>query len=87
MSVNLKSSLYLIAYTYVNFTKENTGNISGSGMAGGTSGNISETAAVSFAGQVNNSESPKTGDNNGILLMGIIMLMTILIGYVNWRES
>ena len=69
--------------------EENTGNISGSGMAGGTSGNISETAAVSFAGQVNNSESPKTGDNNGILLMGIIMLMlmTILIGYVNWRES
>lgn len=69
--------------------EENTGNISGSGMAGGTSGNISETAAVSFAGQVNNSESPKTGDNNGIILMGIIMLMlmTILIGYVNWRES
>ncbi len=69
--------------------EENTGNISGSGIAGGTSGNISETAAVSFAGQVNNSESPKTGDNNGILLMGIIMLMlmTILIGYVNWRES
>ena len=58
-------------------------------MAGGTSGNISETAVVSFTGQVNNSESPKTGDNNGILLMGIIMLMlmTILIGCVNWRKS
>ncbi len=69
--------------------EENTGNISGSGMAGGTSGNISETAVVSFTGQVNNSESPKTGDNNGILLMGIIMLMlmTILIGCVNWRKS